>query len=86
MAVNCWVAPMGILGFGGVILTREVATEVQGNPKSTGPLQDVGYKAKIAKKKPTNLTERTEIAEKRLETFSKIFNKSLWPLRARRAK
>ncbi len=48
VAVNCWVAPMGMLGSVGVITTMEVGTEEKGKPNSTDSPQDIKYNAKLA--------------------------------------
>jgi len=37
VALNCWVAPIGRLGFGGVIATTEVTPGKKGQPNSIGP-------------------------------------------------
>jgi len=88
VAVNCWVAPMGRLGFGGVILTREVPPEKKGKPKSRGPLQDVRYNAKVARINPLTIrpleTDRIFSAPKFTPANSPRFfpfAKPLWNLR-----
>jgi hypothetical protein len=54
VAVNCWVAPIGRLGFGGVISTREVTPEEKGNPSSIGP-HDIRYNAKADRINPLTI-------------------------------
>lgn len=50
VAVNCCVPPMGILGFAGVISTREfVAGGWKGKPKSTLFPHDISDHAKVAR-------------------------------------
>jgi len=55
VAVNCWVTPIGRLGFGGVISTLEVTTGEKGKPNSTGPPHDIRYNAKFASINPLTI-------------------------------
>jgi len=55
VAVNCWVAPIGRLGSGGVISTLEATTEEKGKPNSIGPPHDIRYNAKVARINPLTI-------------------------------